>query len=122
MRKHWERQSNANSWRETVSVILGDRDIQERQRGESEKHTHRAERRCQALFPDYKSVLAIETLSHWENLPSSSQDIFLGAGVSLQLGEGASPSDTPNHGGGVGVGNWAQRRFQMIDEPLGQRV
>lgn len=37
MRKHWERQSNANSWRETVSVILGDRDIQERQRGEAER-------------------------------------------------------------------------------------
>ena len=79
--------------------MLGDRDIQERQRGAG-KHTHKAEKRCWALFPgDYKSVLAIETLPHWEKLPSPSQDIFLGAGVSPPLREDAPPPDTPNHWG-----------------------
>ena len=89
MRRDEQRQSDANTWRETASAMLGDRDIQERQRGAG-KHTHKAEKRCWALFPgDYKSVLAIETLSHWEKLPSPSQDIFLGAGVSPPLREDA---------------------------------
>lgn len=80
--------------------MLGDRDTQERQRGGAGKHTHKAEKRCRALFPgDYKSVVAIETLSHWEKLPSPSQDIFLGAGVSPLLREGDPPPDTPNYWG-----------------------
>lgn len=40
-RRDWQRQSDANPGRETVSAMFGDRDIQERQRGGAEKPTHR---------------------------------------------------------------------------------
>lgn len=65
MSKDWERQTITNTWRETVSAMLRDRDVQERQTGEAEKHTHKEERKCRAPFPgDTESALSIETLSH----------------------------------------------------------
>lgn len=66
---------------------------------EQENTPTRQRRGAGHCFQEIITVLAIETLSHWEKLPSPSQDIFLGAGVSPLLREGAPPPDTPNYWG-----------------------
>lgn len=60
MRKDCKKQTDAKTRRETVSVKLRDRDIQEREKEEAEKYTHKAKVRAVSR----RSALDIESLSH----------------------------------------------------------
>lgn len=60
MRKDCKRQTDAKTQRETVSVKLRDRDIQEREKEEVEKQTHKARKVPGTVSRN--SALAIESL------------------------------------------------------------
>lgn len=97
MRKGWEGENHATTWRVTVSMMLSDRHLGE---------THL--RRRKDTPTGQGRVLA--AVSHWEKLPSPSQDILSG------LREGAHHL-TPQ---AIGIGPKGGSR--VVGGHLGQKV